>query len=65
MEFIIDRFEGDFAIVELEDKSFEKIPKRLLPGDAIEGSIIEIVLNRDRTDQLRNEVESMVDELFK
>jgi len=27
MKYIIDRFEGDFAIVELADKTFSNIPR--------------------------------------
>lgn len=65
MEFIIDRFEGDFAIIELEDKSFEKIPKKLLPVDTVEGSIIKITLDKKNSEEKITEISNLLDSLFK
>ena len=31
MEFVIDRFEGEFAVLEDENGSFQNIKKSLLP----------------------------------
>ncbi len=39
-KLIIDRFEGNYAICELEDKSFEKIPKYKLPLECQEGTCL-------------------------
>lgn len=36
----IDRFEGNYAICELEDKTTVKVPKYKLPLDCIEGDIL-------------------------
>lgn len=52
MRIIIDRFEGDFAVVELEDKSFVDMPLKLIPEGAKEGDILEIEINREETEKL-------------
>lgn len=39
---IIDRFEGNFAICEMEDGSFQDIDIHTLPEDVAEGDIITI-----------------------
>ncbi len=39
-KFIIDRFEGNYAICETEDKSFVSIPKYKLPLDCKEGDCL-------------------------
>ena len=41
----IDRFEGDFAIVELEDKTFSNIPRIAIPLEAKEGSVIDVTID--------------------
>jgi hypothetical protein len=37
----IDRFEGEFAILEWEGRNIENIAKELLPSTAKEGDVIE------------------------
>jgi hypothetical protein len=39
-KFIIDRFEGNIAICETEDKSFVSIPKYKLPPNCVEGDCL-------------------------
>lgn len=63
MRVIVDRFEGDFAKVELDDGVFYDIPSVLVP-DAKEGDVIDIVINYEETEKLRSEVDSLIDELF-
>lgn len=65
---IVDRFEGDFAIVELE-KGFEKIAKGKLPSNVKEGDVI--VIERDRiyvdleeTNKRKNKIKGLMDKLF-
>lgn len=41
MEVIIDRFEGDFAVCEVDEGKFINIPRELV-GAAKEGDAIEI-----------------------
>lgn len=42
---IIDRFEGDFAVIEMDDTTFN-FPKNLLPPDAKEGDVINIEVSK-------------------
>lgn len=62
MKVTIDRFEGDFAVVEISESCFANIPKILLP-DAKEGDIVSITIekntenlkeNKDRLSRLFN-----------
>lgn len=39
-KFIIDRFEGNYAICEQEDKTFLRIPKYKLPQECREGDCL-------------------------
>ena len=40
MKIIIDRFEGGFALVELEDKRIINMPQELIPKNAQEGDVL-------------------------
>jgi hypothetical protein len=46
--FIIDRFEGDFAVIEYNNKTFN-LPRTILPVDAREGDVIIIASEIDKT----------------
>lgn len=65
MKVIIDRIEGDFAIVELKDKDFANLPVKLLPDGAKEGSVIEISLCESETAQRQEKISGLMDKLFK
>ena len=45
MRVIIDRFEGEYAVVELEDGSMAYLAAKLLPG-AREGDVVLIKIGR-------------------
>lgn len=53
-KFIIDRFEGNFAVCEAEDKSFVSIPKYKLPLDCREGEC----LMQDADNMYRRDIET-------
>ena len=63
MEVIIDRFEGKNAIVELPDKSFAEIERILLP-EATEGNVIEIKINRGKTESTAKEIKKLMDAVW-
>ena len=42
MRVIIDRFEGDFAVCEKDDRSILNINRRDLPSDAKEGDVLNV-----------------------
>jgi hypothetical protein len=43
---IIDRFEGQYAVVELSTRQMVDVPRIIVPKDAKEGSTIKVVLGR-------------------
>lgn len=63
MQVIIDRIEGEFAVVELDDGSILDVPKSLF-NDAKEGDIIDISINHKLTDERNKEVKNLMDDLF-
>lgn len=64
MKFIIDRFEGDFAIVELEDKEMVDIPCKILPSDSKEGDVINISIDEAETEHRRKRIQDKFNKLF-
>ena len=65
MRYIVDRFENEYAIVELDNGEFIDIPKKALPLDASEGSIIEVTTLRDETNVRRTEMKKKMNSLFR
>lgn len=63
---IIDRFEGNMAVIEYENSTFN-VPRSLLPENAREGDVldIDIKVNKEETEQRRRKVKKMMDDLFK
>jgi len=64
MKVTIDRFEGEFAVVEMQNGEFANMPKLLLPPGSKEGDIISIELEQDDTETRRAEIERKMDKLF-
>jgi len=65
---IIDRFEGDLAVVEFND-TMEDIPKTKLPKEAAVGDVLvfngdKITIDTKETAKLKQEIEDLMDELF-
>lgn len=63
MDIIIDRFEGDFAVAELEDGTMVDIPRAILPGIS-EGDVVSVVKNEQETKGRRNRIKRLFDEVF-
>lgn len=64
MKIIIDRFEGNFAVVELPNKKMINMPKTLVPEKAKEGDVLSIEINRDETEKRGKEIKNLMDDLF-
>lgn len=67
---IIDRFEGRWAVVEMDSGKFVDIPIETLPSDAKEGSVISVdedgkvsLLVQETLDR-RKKVQDLMDNLF-
>mgnify|MGYP002512485664 CR=1 FL=1 len=65
MNLIIDRFEGDFAVIELPDGKMIDCPKALLPDDAKEGSILNITVDETATNDKLKKVTDRMNKLFR
>lgn len=68
MRGIIDRFEGEIAVVEI-DGTTKDFPKKLFPKSAKTGDVVEI--NEDKvtvlkaqTEKLRKEIEDLMNEVW-
>lgn len=63
--FIIDRFEGDWAVIEFGRKTFN-LPKFLLPVDAKEGDVvdIEVTVDQKTTASRKESIDKLADSLF-
>lgn len=68
-QYIIDRFEGGYAVCEDEHGVFTDIKKELLPDVAKEGDVLiykdnEYHVDADKTQQRRQVIVDLQDELF-
>ncbi|KNF09964.1 protein of unknown function DUF3006 [Gottschalkia purinilytica] len=69
MKGIIDRFEGDLAIVELENDKMININIKKLPSEAKEGSVIiiedEIItIDKEETKKREEHIKKLLDDIF-
>lgn len=63
MKVIIDRFEGDLAIVEIEEGLFGTISKALIPN-ADEGDVINISIDKTEAKNKREKINNLINDLF-
>lgn len=67
--YIIDRFEGDFAICERDDLKFENIKKEKLPKDIAEGDVIffdgkKYIKDIEKTSERKRYIEDLTKDLW-
>ena len=65
---IIDRFEGGFAVVEI-DGSLKNVRRRSIPPEAREGDVLIMIgrrwqIDQEATERLRQEVRRMADRIW-
>ncbi|ASS86286.1 MULTISPECIES: DUF3006 domain-containing protein [Geobacillus] len=62
---IVDRFEGDIAVVEIDKKTLD-LPKTIFPKEIDVGDvvIIEVTIDKKETEKLRKEIEELMNEVF-
>lgn len=63
MKVIIDRFEGEYAVVETEDKIMFNLPKALVLGSR-EGDVISIEIDEEETNNRKNHIQNLMDDLW-
>jgi hypothetical protein len=69
MKATIDRFEGRFAVLELENGQIQNIARSLLPPCAREGDVLDIVdgffhLDSCETKKTKEEIEKLMEEVW-
>ncbi|MCK8825965.1 DUF3006 domain-containing protein [Fuchsiella alkaliacetigena] len=67
MQAVIDRFEGNYAVILVgkdEDQQLD-VPKKLLPNEAQEGDCLNLIfeIDKDSTEQRKKRVEKLLDKL--
>ncbi|MFA4885424.1 MAG: DUF3006 domain-containing protein [Desulfotomaculaceae bacterium] len=62
---IIDRFEGEYALIEMNRRIFH-IPKVLLPKGAKEGDVItmQIAVDMEATKKQMRSIDKLADEVY-
>ena len=63
MKVVIDRFEADYAVVELPDGTTAVISRVLLP-EAKEGDVVEVVVNHSETAKRRKKIAKLAEEVW-
>ncbi|CDI48156.1 DUF3006 domain-containing protein [Clostridium tetani] len=65
---VIDRFEEEYAVVELEDGSMLNLPKLEVPKEAKEGDVLliklDVSIDYNKTEKLKKEIEELTKDLW-
>ena len=61
---IIDRFEGEFAVIEA-DSGMINIPRSEIPPSAKEGDVLRFIIDSDETTSRKERIEGLMDKVFK
>lgn len=66
MMYIIDRFEGEWAVIEFNRKTFN-LPRILVPPEVMEGDVltIKVSVDAEATAKIKGDVKDIADNLFK
>ncbi len=63
MDVIVDRIEGDYAVVEIEKGKMCNLPIELVPN-VKEGDIVTIIINKDKTKKRKKIIEELMNSVF-
>lgn len=63
MEVIVNRIEGNYLILELENGNVIDVPKELIP-EAKEGDIVNITIDKEKTKRKKEEIEHLINSIF-
>ncbi|MDD2482625.1 MAG: DUF3006 domain-containing protein [Lutispora sp.] len=69
MRYIIDRFEGDYAVCEDVNKEIINIERTEIPSEAKEGDVIvrhegKIYIDIDETNKRKENIQRLMDDLW-
>lgn len=70
MKYIIDRFEGEYAICQDENRKMVNIEKVRIPAEAKEGYVLiqqgdRFIIDIDETNRRKQKIQRLMDELWK
>lgn len=68
MRAVIDRFEGELAVMEFED-GYKNIPRKMLPPEAREGDVLVLqddywIIDPEVTHERKEKIEKLAEELW-
>jgi hypothetical protein len=65
MQCIVDRFEGDYAVIEYNEKVLN-LPKVFLPMEVSEGDVLDVIIMLDynETDKMKSEIKKLMDDVW-
>jgi phage terminase large subunit-like protein len=65
MQCIVDRFEGDYAVIEYCNQVLN-LPKVFLPAETHEGDVLDIVvlLDDNETGKMKAEIKKLMEEVW-
>lgn len=64
MKFVLDRFEGEQAIIETSNKEVFSIPKALFPENTKEGDVLTIIIDAQATEKRQKEIQNLMSDLW-
>ncbi|RKD23651.1 Protein of unknown function [Caminicella sporogenes DSM 14501] len=69
MKVLIDRFEGDYAVCERENREIINIEKYKIPKEAKEGDVLiiendRIIIDKEETEKRKKEIEALTDDIW-
>lgn len=68
MRAVIDRFEGELAVMEFKD-GYKNIPRKMLPPEAREGDVLVLqddywIIDPEATHERKEKIEKLAEELW-
>ena len=63
MNVIVDRIEGNYAVVEIEKGKMCNLPIELVPN-VKEGDVVTITINKDKTEERKMTIEELMNSVF-
>lgn len=64
MKVIVDRFEDELVVLELENGDMVDVPRKILPDNAREGSVINITCDEKETQITRDAAKKKMNSIF-
>ena len=63
MDVIVDRVEGDYAVVEIDKGKMCNLPLVFVPN-VKEGDVVTITINKDKTEERKKTIEELMNSVF-